>query len=203
MATRQDRDTRRSDLNDSARLATLDRTPTAVTPHARPAALRGIQPLRCACASVAPAASGRPWPPPLQHCASSHTLGSCLAFARTPLRRVRILLPSNRTPAHARVRLPLRLHLRPPSSCRAGVPRAASRSPRALTGLWRAVRHNADYPQCRRRPRSNPSRVHASSRGPSPALFARVQIVLHARTTIRARRIIRRYVNRPRASCAR
>ena len=119
-----------------------------------------------------------------------HARHPCLAMVRTLLRRVRSFLPSKRTDAGATVRLPLRLHELPPSPCRACSSRAASCSARALTGLWRAVRHNADYPQCRRWPRANAAHVHATSRGPSPALFARVQIVLHDRIAIRARRII-------------
>ena len=164
--------------HDSARPAALSarphdsaRSPCAVALPPPSRRLRGR--LRCGAfsAPAAPAQASRRLPARIPARLRVHLAPRVHARHRASrlrahcLRRVRTFLLSKRTPAHARVRLPLRWHRRPPSPCRAGRPRSASPLPRALTGLWRALLHNAGYAQRRRWPRSRPSRSANTTRG--------------------------------------
>ena len=184
----------RDALRKTSRLRTIDASVVALPPPSRRLRRRLRYAATAASLRLRKRRAGCPWP----SMAASVTASCKLTHARRPASRLRahccaecaaFCSASTRIAART-ARLPLRYRMQPPSPCRACSPRPASRLPRALTRLWRAVRHNADYPQCRRWPRSNSSHVRATLRGPSPALFARVVIVSHDRVAMRARRII-------------
>jgi hypothetical protein len=149
---------------------------------ARRAPLRGLRPLRCARASAAPAATGRPWPSSFGAVVLSSPLGSCLAvagtrsaravatrqFTRTRCASARSLAAMLHNAPLCAVRLarPLYLYTKPFAYGRASQPvRAARRTTRTMQNGRRCAPCTSSVRGSRPRRCQHPARC-ASARRP-------------------------------------